>query len=337
MSTTIIPGVSAELDLDYLHSVNDERLKYKFTVSVKYGPPVKQFKNCTQAAQFIYEEPFVNTDNAFKTYVISLNKTDGEFITLKDEDVSALCAFEEDEDLFEMFEMFAEKMTRPGRVEARKEEEYEEDEELFTLTRNPSVRPKTFRLSADIYNERMRDRDDDYYSSDNYINALSEEGLRVAIRGLNDLIKERDIKISCLEQTLWLFEQDIQAEIADRREDAMRQIMIMTPQDFQSSLLYSRDSKWQLPQFERARPGDEDYPDLSKPERQRAVPYSKFPFTPCQFDGGILNAGDVNRSKLRYMTEEEYIAKFYDLVPRDIDLSELKFVSFDDEAQVSFD
>ena len=113
--------------------------------------------------------------------------------------------------------------------------------------------------------------------------------------------------------------------------------MIMTPQDFQSSLLYSRDSKWQLPQFERAKPGDEDYPDLSKPERDRAVPYSKFPFTPCQFDGGILNAGDVNREKLRYMTEEEYIAKFYDLTPRNIDPSELKFVSFDDETAVCFD
>jgi hypothetical protein len=335
MSTSIIPGVSAELDLEYLHSFNDDGLKYKFTVSVKYGPPVKQFQNCSQAAQYIYEEPFVNTDSASKTYVISLNKTDGGFITLTDADVSALCVFEENEELFEMFEMFAEKMTRPGRVEARKEED--DDEELFTLTRNPSVRPKTFRLAADIYNERMRDRDDDYYSSDNYINALSEEGLRVAIRGLNELLKERDIKLSCLQQTLWLSEKDIQAEIADRREDAMRQIMNMTPQDFQSSLLYSRDSKWQLPQFERAQPDDPDYPNLSQPERQRAVPYSKFPFTPYEFDGGILNAGDVNREKLRYMTEEEYIAKFYDLTPRNIDTSELKFVSFDDDTAVCFD
>jgi len=332
--STIIPGVSAELDLDYLHSFNDERLKYKFTVSVKYGPPVKQFQNCLQAAQYVYEEPIVNTDSAFKTYIISLNKTDGEFITLTDADVSALCAFEEDEDLFEMFEMFAEKMTRPGRVEAREAEE--DDEEAFTLTRTPSVRPKTFRLAADIYNE-SRDCDDDYYSSENYINALSEEGLRISLRGMNDLLDERDAKISYLEESLLKAEQDIEAEIADRRDDAMRQIMIMTPQDFQSSLLYSRDSKWRLPQFQRAQPGDPDYPDLSKPQRGRGVPYSKFPFTPQQFDGGILNAGDVNRSKLRYMTEEEYIAQFYDLVPRDIDPSQVKLVSFDDEPVVFFD
>jgi hypothetical protein len=330
-TTTIIPGVSAEVELEYLQSFNDEGLKYKFTVSIHYGPPVKQFQNCTQAAQYIYEEPFVNPDSAFRTYIISLNKSDGGFITLKDEDVSALCAFEEDEELFEMFEMFAEKMSRPGRVQALEEEDEQDDSHLIRTRR-----PKTFRLAADIYNERMRDCDDDYYSSDNYINALSEEGLRVAIRGLNDLLKERDIKMSCLEQSLLDSEQDIQAEISDRREDAMRQIMSMTPDEFQSRLLHKSSPKWQLPQFERARPGDEDYPDLSKPERQRAVPYSKFPFTPCQFEGGILNAGDVNRSKLRYMTEEEYIAKFYDLTPRDIDLSEVKLVSFDDDQELCF-
>jgi len=335
MSTTIIPGVSKEIDLDYLHSFNDQRLKYKFTVSVCYGPPVKQFKNCTQAAQYIYEEPIVNPDSAFKTYIISLNKTDGSFITLKNEDISALCAFEDDDELFEMFEIFAEKMARPGRVEARKFQEAESDDEEkhFTLTRNPR-RPKTFSL-PDERTEVQKEYDD--YSEEMYQKALSElDVLRLTLRGLNDLVDERNIAISYLQQSLWEAEEQRQNEIVDRRNDAMRQIMIMTPSDFQSSLLYSRDSKWQLPKFERAQPGEQDYPDLSKPERQRAHPHSKLPFTPQEFDRGIFNAGDVNRSKLRYMTEEEYIAKYYDLQPREIDPALINPVKFDEQEDLYF-
>jgi hypothetical protein len=71
--------------------------------------------------------------------------------------------------------------------------------------------------------------------------------------------------------------------------------------------------------------------------RQRPKPYSKLPFTPQQFDSGILNAGYVNRTKLRYLTEEEYIAAFYDLVPREmIDPALINSVKFSDEEEVYF-
>jgi hypothetical protein len=320
-----MPNVSSEIELEYINSFNDDRLKYKFTVSIQYGPPVKQFNNCSQAAQFIYEEPFVNTDSVFRTYIISLNKSDGEFITLKDEDITALCAFENDEDLFEMFQMFAEKMTRPG----YKTLDEDEDDDAFMLTRTPSVRPKTFNLEADIYFERMKDRCG--YEDEIYDKALEElNGLRFTLRELTELLDERNNQIAYLEQNLSLSEQQKQNEIKDRRDDAMRQIMSMTPDEFQSRLLYRSSPKWQLPQFERAQPGDPDYPSLSNPERQRAVPYSKFPFIPCQFEDGILNEGAVNCKKLRYMTEEQYKATFYDLTQRDIDPSQVKSVSFDD-------
>jgi hypothetical protein len=123
MSTSIIPGVSAEIEFEYLQSFNDEGLKYMFTVTIKYGAPIKQFPNCRDAARFIYEEPFLNSDNEFKKFIISLNKADGGFITLTNEDVSALCVFEEDEELFEMFEMYVEKISRTGRVFSRKSKE----------------------------------------------------------------------------------------------------------------------------------------------------------------------------------------------------------------------
>ena len=96
-----------------------------------------------------------------------------------------------------------------------------------------------------------------------------------------------------------------------RRDLAMEWIRAMDNLQFESRLLSSFDH-FKLPDFQRAEEGDEDYPNLSLPQRDIAVPHYRWPLTYEDTEGGFSNFACVKREYLRYMSEEEFIKISYE-------------------------
>jgi len=95
-----------------------------------------------------------------------------------------------------------------------------------------------------------------------------------------------------------------------RRDLAMEWIHTMDNLQFEARLL-SCVEHFKLPDFQRAEEEDEDYPNLSLPERQIAVPHSRWRLTYEDIEGGFSNFACVKREYLRYMSEEEFIKISY--------------------------
>jgi hypothetical protein len=84
----------------------------------------------------------------------------------------------------------------------------------------------------------------------------------------------------------------------------------MNNEEFEERLL-SENPDFKLPDFHRAEEDDIDYPDLSLPQRDIAVPYSQYPLTYEDIKNGQTNFACAKRHCLRYMSVEEYKAVAY--------------------------
>ena len=130
MSSNIIPGVSDQLGVRYLTAYNDESVKYLFTVFNKKTNTTNRFSTCFEAVNYT-KQLLDQEEHNLSKFNIYLNQVKGSRLLSEDE-IVALAAFESDEELYTMFQMYAEKMSRPGRVAARaaqdKDDEDEDDE-----------------------------------------------------------------------------------------------------------------------------------------------------------------------------------------------------------------
>jgi hypothetical protein len=292
MSSTIIPGISEELGLEYLQSYNDEGLRFKFsgiatTCDVSFRE-VRQFRSCLEAVTLLQELHFSQYKCPDDIY---LNRSNGTTIRLEPAEVEAIVRFEQDEEMFEMFQMYAEKMSRPGRqLAASQQEAMEEEEDEY----NPDDWDGD--AEADDFAEIvMRHNRAVMWEEDPYLKLESEnQELRILFADAN----HRCVNLQ------------MQVERA-QRDMAMEWIMSMDNMQFDQRLI-TNSPNYKLPDFERAQPGDEDHPDLSRPQRDIAVPLSRHPLTYEQVEGGFSNFACLKRSMLRYMSIAEFKALAYE-------------------------
>jgi hypothetical protein len=284
MSSTIIPGVSNELGVNYLMAFNTIDIKYMFTVSCAseiWETPC--FSTCFEANDYAAT---LSHEKGFDRSKVSifLNQINGPRLLSQDEVIS-LTAFENDDQLYSMFNMYAEKMSRPGRVAAREaqdedEEDYEEDYEEY-----------------DEQEERPR-------KEVNWVR-WAQEHEHLETPSIED---DLGVKLHDANQKIAKLEKQLEKT---RREMAMEWILSMKPEEFEQRLL-TKSPNYKLPDFPRAQPGDEDYPDLPKLERQIAAPYIKHPLIPEEHEHGKTNYACSHRKDLLYMSEEEFRACAYE-------------------------
>jgi hypothetical protein len=286
MSSTIIPGVSNELGVNYLMAFNTIDVKYMFTVSCSseiWETPC--FPTCFEANDYA---DTLSREKGFDRSKVSifLNQINGSRLLSQDEVIS-LAAFETDDQLYSIFQMYAEKMSRPGRLEAR--EEQDEDEEDYE-----------------------QDYEQDYEE---------EERPRKEVNWVRWAQEREHLETPSIEEDLSVKLHDANKKIAKlekqlektRREMAMEWIISMKPEEFEQRLL-TNSANYKLPDFPRAQPGDEDYPDLTKLERQIAAPYYKYALLPEEHEHGKTNYACSHRKDLLYMSQEEFRACAYEEV-----------------------
>jgi hypothetical protein len=91
------------------------------------------------------------------------------------------------------------------------------------------------------------------------------------------------------------------------RNITIEYICRMTAHDFQKRLLNGYYPVDKLPIFVRSVEGDSDYDPDSLPEFE----YEKKIMTQADFDKNGTSFGNANRRKLRYMSDKEYIQRYY--------------------------
>ena len=127
---SIIPGISEQLAYNYLQCYN--HLKFTFIVVDETGAK-HQFKTCDDVAKFTDFE-FLKPNYDIPLYKVFMNNFDDNIlIELNNAEIIAIVNFENDDQLYMVFEMYAEKMSRPGRLlnqDYYEEDAYEEEEEL---------------------------------------------------------------------------------------------------------------------------------------------------------------------------------------------------------------
>uniref|UniRef100_A0A6C0ART2 Uncharacterized protein n=1 Tax=viral metagenome TaxID=1070528 RepID=A0A6C0ART2_9ZZZZ len=287
MSSTIIPGVSDQLGVNYLKAFNAANIMYMVTCQEHWETP--HFSTCFKAndyANSLIHERGIDPSK-ISIYLIQINGP----TLLTQEEVISLAAFETDDQLYSMFQIYAEKMSRPGRVAAaaraaqdEDEDEYEDDEDS-------------------LYNWNGYGEDDDE-QEEKPIKELdwvrwAQERERLEKSSIEDELRSKlvyaDEKIAKLEK---------QVE-KTRRELAMEWIMSMKPEEFEQRLLINSPN-YKLPDFPRAQLGDEDYPDLTMPQRQIAAPDYKHPLMPREHELGKSNYACLHRKDLLYMSEKKF-------------------------------
>ena len=125
MPSTIIHGVSHQLASEYLKSYNDSKVKYIFSVICEINNKKnKNFNTCCEADAYIkvlihleWFEP--------NNFYIQLNQAEEKKWRLTDDEILSLVIFETDDQLYEVFEIYAEKMKTSGRSSSQEEDEEE--------------------------------------------------------------------------------------------------------------------------------------------------------------------------------------------------------------------
>jgi len=210
--------------------------------------------------------------------------------------------FDADDQLYSVFEMYAEKMSRPGRVAARAEEdeEYEGDDMAEIVMRHRR------KISWEEY------ADEELYAEEEAEQRTDVDWVRWAQQRecseKSSIEDELRSKLLDAEQKIVQLEKQVEKT---RRELAMEWIMSMKPEEYEQRLL-SNSANYKLPDFPRAQPGDEDYPDFTKLKRQIAAPDYKHVLMPEEHDLGRSNYACLHRSDLLYMSVEEFRACAYE-------------------------
>ena len=276
--SNIVFGVSDKLGVKYLKSFNDEDLELMFSAIVTDVTPLifSQFAYCYEAVNFLQNKGFSKS----KSYeYVQLNIEDGLSIKLDPEEVEALIKLEKDEEMFSLFEMYAEKMSRPGRqLAAAALEDVQDDEDQ----------------DNEVSSEDDQD-DEINFEDDNYLKHEAEVAtLRFLLNDANNQIVNLEKKVE-----------------KSRRDMAMEWIMNMDNMQFEQRLL-SENPNYKLPDFVCAQPDDEDYPNFRIPQRDIAVQPKKRPLTFEDVGGGIFNFACHKRDMLRYTSQEEFKAEAYE-------------------------
>jgi hypothetical protein len=125
MSSTIVPGVSDKLGFEYLKSYLDESTSdSRFIVDDNNSQTRQLFSNGTEAAAFIARTPHIYMSIDYSDFDIYLNRYNLE-LKITQKDLRAFCELETDEELYEMFRAYADKMA--DRIDL--EEVFEDEEE----------------------------------------------------------------------------------------------------------------------------------------------------------------------------------------------------------------
>ena len=305
MSSNIIPGVYAELGFQYLASYNDPGVKLMFTVCEGNGE-TQSFFTCLEADS--YANSLLQHEGYNHSLSIYLNQVNGPRL-LNEDEILSLAAFEADDQLYSMFQIYADKMSRHGRaaalVEVDEECEFEEDDTEEDVAHwNAMV---TKRCLPDRHMKDISAKYEEEQTKEVDWIRWSKECERLAKSSLED---ELLAKLHDANQKIVQLQKKGEKS---QRDLAMEWIMNMNPEEFEQRLI-SNTANYKLPDFPRAQPGDEDYPDFSKPQRQIAAPDYKYILTPEEHDLGKSNYALINRADLLYMSVEEYKAIAYDEV-----------------------
>jgi len=131
MSSTIVPGVSEQLGFEYIKSYLDESTSdSRFIVDDNNSQTRQFFSNGTEAAAFIARSPHIYMDINYSDFDIYLNRYNLE-LKITEDDLRSFCELETDEELYENFRAYADKMA--DRIDLEQEDhdsdEEEEDEE----------------------------------------------------------------------------------------------------------------------------------------------------------------------------------------------------------------
>jgi len=223
---------------------------------------------------------------------IFLNRSDGTAIQLSVEDATALDDFEQNAKLFATFEETA------------------EESEAMTY---PQQLETALSLSMDL----NKAEEEQIVLRKIQVSELQEENEGL-YRELNELVFERNMLKNKLEKS-----------IKTQRENAMAWISSMDFVEFEKRLL-SKNKLLRLPEFLRAKPGDEDYEDPSIPDRQTCICIKRSPLTSSDIDKNSDNYASIYRWKLRNMSEDDFREMAYespeemfDPVPKPVNLKKL--------------
>jgi len=152
-----------------------------FTVVCEDSMKIQNFATCVEANYYVnelFQEREFNPNIRDKISIYLIQSKRGRRLLTMDE-ISALCAFERDEELRDTFEMYAEKMSRPGRVaeqelyhdeEEEQEEAHEEDLEESRFENKEKIADITDRIIAK--NKQFRHQ---YYEEERIRQQAEEE------------------------------------------------------------------------------------------------------------------------------------------------------------------
>jgi hypothetical protein len=332
--TSIIPGVSSLVESAYLAAYNNENtLMFSVVYMLGLNTNRKQFSSCQEAVD--YANWLVKKENYNPDKISILLNKPYEPLLVTDDDLISICAFEADEQFYTVFQMYAEKMSRAGRVAKQdlqqQEDEAEDEEELELLYKK---KWEEFNRKED--EETQEDSDSDFGfkaqrpSKNTLVDCKKQKSINIyddhldylkmrvfqqdtQIENLFREIRVKDLRIVSLEEDLDNTNKKIKDLTKETRDAAMNHILSMGLLEFQERLLYGKDPVFKLPQFKRAIEGDKDYSE----ERPFCHPvygsaYPKRRLTSSEIDTNRCNFGDYNRKFLRYMSEEEFKKMCYD-------------------------
>jgi hypothetical protein len=283
MSSTIIPGVSEQLAYEYLDSFNDEKIKYMFIViCLTCEKKNTRFTTCREAYDFrlLHDQGF-NTEHNH----IYLHQVDGKLTRLSEEEILSLVVFETDDQLYEMFKIYAEKMSRPGRVHFL--------DQKF----------------CDAWNSYQECNEDEEYDIDDWDGDAEEadecENIKTDIMDSNTKLEydlfEAEHEVAKVSMELEKTKQQLKAANKARRDIAMDWINSMDFVEFEQRLLSDN-----LPCFPRAEYDDEDFKEPMAPDRQTCIEIKRTPLTYQDIDANADNYASIYRWKLRCMSVDEF-------------------------------
>jgi len=289
MSSSIIPGVSDQLAYEYLMSYNDSKVKYMFSVICgTCGKKNQRFTTCHEADSYVdllHQEGF-DRDHTH----IYLNQFNGKALRLSDDEILSIVVAETDDQLAMMLELYAEKLSRPGRMYSQ--EEYEEHE-----------------YDIDGWDGDAQDEDQvEVEDLDWKIKIWDLENMNTKLE--YDLFdaehKIAEVKLECVERIAQL-ELELKKSNKAQRDTAMEWINSMDLMEFEHRLVNN-----QLPCFPRAEHGDEDFKDPMAPDRQTCIPIKRTPLTYWDIDANADNYASIYRWKLRCMSVFDFKEMAYD-------------------------
>jgi hypothetical protein len=299
MSSTIIPGVSDQLAYEYLMSYNDSKVKYKFSVICgTCGKKNKRFSTCHEADSYADDLHHEGFDRRHTH--IYLNQVNDKAWRLSEDEILSLVVVETDDQLAMMLEMYAEKMSRPGRTESQ--EEYED---------NAS--------DDDLDGYDIDGWDGDAQEEEDYLQEnLEVEELHGKINELEvmnskleyDLFEAEhqiaEVKLECLERIAQI-QLELKMSKKAQRDTAMEWINSMDIFDFEKRLLSDN-----LPCFPIAEHDDEDFKNPMAPDRQTCIHIKKTPMTFRDVAANADNYASIYRWKLRCMSVFDFKEMAYD-------------------------